>query len=125
MPDYEKLASVAQRLIEKNGRDVTVTKRSETPNDSDKPWRGTDTTVVTVECKALFKGLEEALGKDGVVRSFQVAEIAAKSAVLNEEEVDLTGFDLLTDGTVEWSVERIDPLKPGDRTLLWKLYLNQ
>ena len=42
MVDYTALAATATRLIEANGRSITVLARSQLPDDSAKPWRGPD-----------------------------------------------------------------------------------
>jgi hypothetical protein len=38
--DFVALAAVAERLIEENGRSVTITKLAKSPLDSTQPWRG-------------------------------------------------------------------------------------
>ncbi len=128
--NYEKLAETSQKLIEKNGRDVTIIKNSETLSDNNKPWRGStpgmdNTNETAIDCKALFTGIESVVGKDNVQMQSQVALVAAKSAISGQPptETDLTDFDRVSDGSRTWEVIKIIAVNPGPRALLWKLYL--
>lgn len=53
--DYNKLALTSKRLIDKNGRNITLTKLGAGIADPDKPWRGTQ--VVTETDPVITKGV--------------------------------------------------------------------
>ena len=45
MVDFVSLAATAQRLIEENGRSVTLFRKDRTPANAAEPWRGPDLTA--------------------------------------------------------------------------------
>jgi hypothetical protein len=129
---HDKFVALAKRLIEKHGRLVTLRKISETPNDTDKPWRGNDDDTsasddISITAKTLMKGLFYEDSPDNEVRrAVQDAVVAAASAVdTNGAQVDLKGFDQLIDGDIVWKIDKVQEVKPGDLVILWKLRLKQ
>lgn len=120
MVDFVKLAATAERLIEANGRSVTVTKQGKTPVDPNQPWRGSSTPVLdSVTGIAAFVSPGD-LGKvvtnvDQLKRVDQVALFAAN----NDGGKLLEDFDTITDGSVIWKIHRAELLKPGATRLLY------
>lgn len=126
MADFVALAATAKRLIDANGRTVTVTKQGSTPGDPTQPWRGQSTPVVSeVTGKAVFVD-PSTLGAlfqnvDNVKRGEQIALFAAS----NDGGYSLETFDTLTDGTAVWKVEETKLLAPASTRLLYMLRVSR
>lgn len=123
MADYAKLAATAQRLINKNGRDMTLTLRDRTAADPAKPWEGpaspgTDTSV-TVKGVHLGYLTEE---KNGVLTrsSYETAYVAA----LDTDPAVIETYDTLVDGSDVWHIQDVEKLAPGDTRILYILQLS-
>lgn len=122
MVDYASLAATAERLIDENGRDVTLVKRSETPADVSKPWRGTladDTTLVVKAAIVPFEA-EDQEG-DLVRREDKQAFVAANVTSPNEIE----NFDEVDDGADTYKIVSADVIEPGDTRVLYVLQLRK
>jgi len=119
--DYAELASIAETLIEANGRTVTVNKLGITPSDVNKPWRGQSAPAqTTVSGAAVFVTMSDAefgmlVQNDGVIRGEQVALFAAN----NDGSNALEDFDQIVDGSVAWRILRTQLLRPGSTRLLY------
>lgn len=120
MADFSALAATAQRLIDANGREVSVVKRGSYAQDTDKPWRATDDypeTVVTG--KAVFVSGSD-LGHnvrdaENVRRADKVALFAAD----NDGGNHLEEFHVIVDGDAEWKITNAEVLQPADTRLLY------
>lgn len=136
MVDYVKLAGIAETLIADNGRDITLVKYNETPTDTDKPWRSSETsrtTGVEVTVKGVFvedRGLRfSKLGlafkqeEDDpiIVRGGQIFFVSANAAGAN----NLEEFDQLQDGSTVWQIVNVALLKPGETRLLYEIEVKQ
>ena len=119
MANFTRLAATAKRLVDKNGRSVTLTKQGKTPTDATKPWRGLSTpTVSTVTGKAVFvEPSKEQRNVDNVKRADAVVYFAAN----NDAGQALETFDTLLDGTTIWKINRAELLKPATKKLLYIL----
>jgi hypothetical protein len=118
--DFTKSAATAKRLIDANGRTVTVAKRGNNPQDSDKPWRGqADYDIATVSGKAVFVNSSDlgysVLDEDNVKRSVKVALFAAS----NDGGEELETFDEIRDGNVKWQITKAELLAPADTRVLY------
>lgn len=132
MPNYTKLAATAKRLIEKSGRDIILYKRSSTPADATKPWRGpTDATTATppadpptasTTVKAVFvEPSDSELGQ--LIEALELVKrrgsrflVAATSTA-----VDLRQYEYIKDGDNIFSIEKVRFLKPGDVAILYDI----
>jgi hypothetical protein len=120
--DYDKLLATARRLIEENGRTLTLRKPSTTPQDATKPWRGPASGSETSEdVTGVVVGLaltEET--RDLIQRGYKQALVAPP-----ETETDLKGYKTLVDGEEVWHVESVQVVKPGDVALLYKFTIRK
>lgn len=130
MVNYVRLAAVAKRLIETNGRTVTLYRRSTTPADPTKPWRGADEDdTETLDVIGAFVGdtdtdLGQLLALAGGTltgRSGKVLLVAADSAPAE----DLESFNGVLDGDVSWAIQSIETLAPGPVILMHQLRLQR
>lgn len=122
MGEYDKALALAQRLIAKKGRAVSLQRLTSTPTDASMPWKGQGSPVVeqTLAVQAVFlphtgtidlgKYLE--ITEDLLKRCEQVALIAGST-------VDLTTFHQFLDAGSTWKIEWMRELKPGDLTVLY------
>ena len=120
MADFVKLAKTAKRLIEANGRQVSVLKQAAVPADPAKPWRGQNTApVATVSGKAVFVSP----GDLGIVQqnldNVKRADMVALFAAANDAGQTLEKFDLIQDGTVLWKILRAELLQPATKKMLY------
>ena len=80
--DYTSFQNLAERLIEENGRTISLVRRDQAnPTDPAKPWRGsTEADEITVVVKGVFVEYEK-MDFDGslVRRGDKRVLIAAKS----------------------------------------------
>lgn len=120
MSDHKKFADLAVRLIDKNGRAITLQTLSGAAADPNKPWLGAGAPTVSaaVDTKAVFlpasgNDLGKIITSKELLASVeQVALIAPHASLLEEMTV------MLDDGKV-WKVEWVQVLKPGDQICLY------
>jgi hypothetical protein len=118
---YETNIALAQRLIEKKGRQVTFEKLSGTVADATRPWKGagTPTTEKTVKRKAVFlihEGRRD-LGYFGIDE--ELLKRVEQIVLVAPGTVDLTDFNSITDGSQRYVVDWQRVLRPGDPTILF------
>ena len=121
MVDFTSLAAVATRLIKANGRDVTLKRRSRTPDNPDKPWRGTDCggdQEVTVRA-SITSYTEDEIDGDLVRRGDRVAWVGAESGVSVEE------YDFLVDGGARWKIMDVEKIRPATTAVAYRLQLRR
>lgn len=123
MVDYAKLSTVAETLIEENGRTITLIKRSRTVSDATKPWRGVSATnAVELSLKGVFDNYKEQdIDGDLIRRGDQMLLIAHNDVSSNEIET----FDEVTDGTDTWKIISVKLIKPGNTRIYYELGLRK
>jgi len=121
MAVHDKFANLAERLINKHGRDVTLRKLSRTPEDSDMPWRGTDPDPeVGYEFEQVVRAVftdfnEDEIDGDQVRRGDKRLLVAAKPVA----GTDLLKADSLLDEGSVYGIIRGNLLKPGTTEILY------
>lgn len=141
MVDFVSLAAVAQRLIEENGRNVTLFKKDRTPANAAEPWRGPDLTApdpaagigpVTVAFvpptgggfgKLLFDSdetLRVKIDQVGLLATDSVLDLVPPRTAAEVEQ-----SDTLRDGTRVYKIVSVGHLQPGDTSLMFVLGLKQ
>lgn len=138
MVDYAKLAATAKRLIEANGRSVTLFKSNTVPANAGQPWRGPDSsadpeedeggeTLTVTVCFVPARGTnlseearerEETIVKDGV----EYALIATNSL---PDGTNVREFNAMQDGDNLWRVKFVGELRPGGTGLMWEAELSK
>jgi hypothetical protein len=131
---HDNFVDLAARLINKNGRSVTLTQTTITP-DPTEPWKILTTTGTTATVKAVFflneqsdflailtqvagrgdQEVTQALGE----KSLQVL-IAAKGLPFVP-----TPTDTLVDGDNTWEITRVNPTKPGPTPVMYELQVSR
>lgn len=121
MAVHDKFAVLAQRLIAKNGRDVTLYQLSRTPADANKPWEGAGTGFAdSLTGKAVIvEYQEDEIDDDQVKRGDKKLLIAAPTAAGK----DLTKFNKLDDAGAIYSIVNVKLLKPGTTSILYTIQI--
>lgn len=123
MVDYTSLAATAKRLIEKNGRTVTITKMSQTPADPAKPHRArnpaADTSVTPTAVVVPFE--REQVDGSNVMVDDKMVLVAQESV----SGVDLQSFDRLTDGSDEYDIVKVKKVNPGPTSVVYMIQVRR
>lgn len=124
--DVARAIATAKRLIDKNGQSV-VWRKPAPADPTAKPWRDvrdgepTDTPVKIVWVTPKFLQTMAFLINDkgtDVPKGVEQALMAAQTF-----EPELT--DRVVIGGVEWSLFRVDPVKPNGTPILYRLYIHR
>lgn len=123
MADFVALAATAKRLIDANGRDVTLRQLDRGHANGSQPWRKPGATNVDV---GPLKGVIvpfESNDIDGTLirESDKKALVAANDTGANEIEK----FDELIDGSDIWKIVRVKVINPGTTRVLYIIQLRQ
>ena len=136
MVNFTNLAATAKRLVEANGRSVTLLKENRDPDNASEPWRGTGTAPVALQGGDTQTGIVAFVPASGSgfgrlasdsggglqVQLDQVGLLAATSV----PGIDVEAFDRLldADGT-HWKIVTRGKLRPATTTVLWVLGLKR
>ncbi len=128
-----RLAKTAKKLIEKNGRSISLIKSEGVSVNPSKPWRknntpwigGTEVVVVGVFVNpksASDLGTGESLVAGMLLDSrYKYVLIAEDSSPGN----DYASFDYLKDGSELWKINHTEVLKPGEKSIVYLMELQQ
>lgn len=115
MVDFNSLAAMAKRLIEANGRTVTLAKLNATPDDTAKPWEGSVAKPATSAAGAVatVKMAFVPPGGGGFGRMFDVGGASADRL----DQIGLLASDSLGSGVTPATIESADLIRDGDDVL--------
>ncbi len=126
---YASKVLLAERLIGKYGREVTLVRRDRTPADSDKPWRGPADpgTDETVTLKVVIVEFDSEAVDGTVIRRDDMRALVAAKDVTDAlpTAAAIEEYDRLLDGDDEWGIERAKKYKPGDTVIAYELHLRK
>lgn len=113
------LAQLAERLIAKNGRVVTLCRAARQPLNPEKPWLGTDCANDSTQVRAVILDYtEEDIDGSRIKRGDRRALVAALPTSL-----DFRQWDLLVDGETEFRIIAAEITQPGTVLILWEFQL--
>ncbi len=131
---HDNFVDLAVRLINKNGRSVTLTQTTITPSVTE-PWKIASTATATATIKAVFFLNEQS---DFLAVLTQVAGRGDQevTSALNEKSLQVliaakglsfvpTPSDTLVDGDKTWEITRVDPTKPGPTAVMYELQVRR
>ncbi len=133
MPDYDKAAATATRLIRENGRLVDCRKLAK-GTDPDKPWNGgpgqrVEFVIQDIWC--MFSPVSDSILRSGLGRSVldvQLNKKVEQLAIVGPVDTRLEYIDEIVDKTYDgriWRVLATQVLHPKDRTLLYTYTLKR
>ena len=124
MVDTAPLIAVAQRLIQENGRQISLIQFNSTPQDANRPWRGpsADPRATPDSTLSLFAAFVPPSGARELGLRY-VSETLLKRAeqiaiISPGANVDLSIFQEILDTGVYYKMDVLDVLKPGSATVL-------
>ena len=131
MVDSVKLAATAKRLIEANGREVTMYKRNRTPSNVAQPWRGPAAAPTTSDGDTLTPKIAFVPSGGGglgimtmtsaeLEKSFDQIGLLASDSVTGKNIED---FDTIVDDAKVWKIQLVEELKPAGTSLIYALGL--
>ena len=124
MVDFARVAATAQRLVEKNGRDILLARAGEVPVDPDRPWLGTEPgEEITVLMRGVFvpPGTVRQFGVTSLGEGTELTDLTTFSeqiVIVAQGEVDLRQFTTLIDRDDRWGILAVQVLRPANLNLL-------
>lgn len=124
--DYTNAKALAQRMITKFGRTVSVQKPDNTtPVDAARPWKGSTDADTKVSVPAVFVPdfgqliTEQEITEFGglISKSTKAFLVSALDAGVN----DLNTFKKLVDGGKVYQITKVKEFKPGPESILFSL----
>lgn len=124
MVDYTKLQATANRLIEENGRAISLVRLSQTPADSNKPWQG------PADDEEEFEEVYGCFVPPNTVRQFGITSLGEGTEVQDlvkhseqiiitaQGDLDVRSYSEILDRDERWGIVGIQVLRPGNTTLL-------
>lgn len=120
--NYVALADTAKRLIEVNGRELTLAKASRDLNSSADPWRGTvGPSASAVAVGIIVPYMAEDM-EDGVIRREDQRLFIAVNSVVG---VAVETFDTVLDGAKRWKIVKVELVKPGAVGVVYDIQLRR
>ena len=131
MVDYVAFRSLAERLIEANGRDISLVRRDQdNPTDPAKPWRGsTEAATITVVVKGVFIEFEKEDFDGTLVRRGDKRILIADKSVTDEggsaTNLKIEDYDHVLDGGTRWKIMKAELIEPGPLRIMFDLHVRQ
>lgn len=131
MVDYAKFRSLAERLIEENGRTLLLVRRDQgNPADPAKPWRdSTEAATITVTVLGIVIDFEKEDFDGSLVRRGDKRILIADKSVIDEGggagNLQIEDYDHILDGTTRWKILSVNLIEPGDTRIMYDLQVRQ
>ena len=129
--NYTNFRLLAERLINENGRSLTL-QREDQANFTDpaQPWRtSTTTNKVTLPLLGVFVEYEkEDFDGSLVRRGDKRVLVAAKDTDDNRtgtENINIEDFDTILDGTEIWKIITVNIVEPGSLRILYDIQVRK
>jgi hypothetical protein len=120
-PIYVRLQATATRLIAQYGRDAALYHETDAPPpDATKPWNPGTRTFAAYPVKAVIFPVETEFVDDTVLSTDEQALVSGAGLPSR-----LTPKDYLVDGSDRYQIVKSEPIKPGDLTLVFVLFLRR
>lgn len=134
---HESFALLAQKLIKKNGRPVSIKTTTRLPVDAAKPWDADGTpTFTTTSATAVFLDPEgETIFEDALIKISQGISVEDRTSIVKvgtqvwiaakDVPNGISTSDTLVDGLVEWQITSVQEIKPGPTTVAFRLRVSR
>lgn len=127
--NYASLQAAAVRMIEKNGKSLTLTRHQQTPTNPSKPWLGSGAASVssTINCIGVIIPNDQLDDKEDMPRGDAVCYIAANSFETGTppSQADMVKYSTLVDNVegYSWHIHGVKLINPGPVRILYELVL--
>lgn len=118
--DYSGLQNMADRLIQRFGRNAQIA-LFQTTADPDAPWTPGGQTELDTDVKAVFTKMTETYVDGELVQVGDQWVLVGAKVLL---DVNLKGIVKDSNGEV-WKIVRIKKIKPGPMNMLYKIQVRQ
>ena len=131
MVDYARFRSLAERLIEENGRTLSLVRRDQgNPTDPAKPWRGsTEAATITVAVLGVVIDFEKEDFDGSLVRRGDKRILISDQSVIDEgggaANLQIEDYDHILDGTTRWKILDVNLIEPGDTRIMYDIQVRQ
>ena len=131
MVNYASLKNLAERLIEANGRDLTLVRRDRgNLVDSNEPWRGsTGASEISFVVKGVFTEFEKEDFDGSLVRRGDKRVLIAAQSVSDESggasNLKIEDYDHILDDGVRWKILSVEVIQPGDTLIFYDIHVRQ
>lgn len=131
MIDYVSFQNLAERLIEANGRDLSLVRRDQgNPVDPAKPWRdSTEAAEITVAVKGVFIEFEKEDFDGSLVRRGDKRVLIAAKSVTDEgggaANLKIEDYDHILDAAIRWKIITAELIEPGPLRILFDIQVRQ
>ena len=129
MVDYVSFRLLAERLIEANGRELSLVRRDQdNPIDPAKPWRGsTEAGTITVVVKGVFIEFEKEDFDGTLVRRGDKRVLIADKSVTDEggnaANLKIEDYDHILDAGVRWKIMKAELIAPGPIRIMFDIHV--
>ena len=130
MVNFVSFQNLAERLIEENGRTISLVRRDQgNLTDPAKPWRGsTEADEITVVVKGVFIEYEKMDFDGSLVRRGDKRLLVAAKSVTDESSASnlkIEDYDHVLDGGVRWKIITAELIEPGDLRIMFDIQVRQ
>lgn len=118
MTTHAQFQALADKMIAKHGRTITLVKRSTTVVESDKPWRGTVDSIssaTTITKTAVF------VSGDGGGETVDAEKRKNSVFLVAGDNTDLSEYQEILDEGKVYRIIKAKLLKPGSIGILWEI----
>ena len=129
--NYTSFQNLAERLIESNGRTLSLVRRDQgNPVDSAKPWReSTEAAEITVTVLGVFIEFEKEDFDGTLVRRGDKRVLIAAKSVTDEggsaSNLKIEDYDHVLDATTRWKIITAELIEPGPLRIMFDLQVRQ
>ena len=130
MVDYVSFQNLAERLIEENGRTLSLVRLDQgNPTDPAKPWRGsTEADEITVVVTGVVIEFEKEDFDGTLVRRGDKRILIADKSVTDESNASnlkIEDYTFVLDGSVRWKIITAVLIEPGPLRIMYDLQVRQ
>ena len=131
MVDFIKFRNLAERLIEENGRTLSLVRRDQgNPTNPAQPWRGsTEAATITVAVLGVVIDFEKEDFDGSLVRRGDKRILISDKSVIDEgggaSNLQIEDYDHILDGTTRWKILTVNLIEPGDTRIMYDLQVRQ
>lgn len=127
--NYNSVALKVQKVIEDNGKAITLVEKSKSiPADPAKSWRSDDTVTPgenTVEVTAVEDQFSSSEVNGSSVRLGDKKFLVAAKSVSTTERPRLGEYDIIRDGSETWRIKKMDPVEPGSVPVVFTFHVRK